>query len=257
MRISLLQLNIEAGRKLPELITYIKENAFDIVQLQEVTGGEFSKYSDGTDIFKTLLEKVEMRGELNKTMHLVNDPLSYFGNATFYSKKLTLTKKEVVWLNPFREIDGFTHGDPDKIRALPRSVLSLAFSHEKGVFWSINTHLAWGPTQLDEPHKIEQGKLLQAYVATLDDPFVLSGDFNVWKESIVVKNLEAIAVNHATKAKITNTLNPHLHRASHLFPPGLAVDYIFTHPSIIVTSFSLVDTPDLSDHLGLQIQFEV
>lgn len=257
MKISLLQLNIEAGRKFSDLVIFINKNNFDVIQLQEVTGGEFSKYQPGLNVFEELKQQISMDGELSVTMHKTSDPASYFGNATFFRKELSLLKKETVWLHPFREVEGFSHGDPDIIRSFPRSLLGLQFAHGNNSFWCLNTHLAWGPTQEDEPHKIEQGKILTDYVSSLKEPFILSGDFNVWKESKIVKELELLAINHAVKNNVTNTLNPALHRASHLFPQGLAVDFIFTHPSLTVNNFSLVDKPDLSDHYGMRIEVEI
>jgi endonuclease/exonuclease/phosphatase family metal-dependent hydrolase len=47
------------------------------------------------------------------------------------------------------------------------------------------------------------------------------------------------------------------HAAKQLFPPGLGVDFAFVSKNISVTDFHLVDTPDLSDHLGLSLTIDV
>jgi endonuclease/exonuclease/phosphatase family metal-dependent hydrolase len=140
---------------------------------------------------------------------------------------------------------------------MPRAVLTTIFSFAGKEISFLNCHLAWGPHSKDEPHKVEQGKKLSEYVKSLTTPFVLTGDFNVDKDSQIVQWLEVVGENLVTKNGITNTLNPHTHAAKQLFPPGLGVDFAFVSKNISVTDFHLVDTPDLSDHLGLSLTIDV
>lgn len=250
MTIKLLQLNIEGGRKLDELIDFIKGKDFDIVHLQEVAGGENS--NTGNDNFSELKERLGYEGELTISTKKKNDSTSYYGNATLYKPLLTPSEKKVIWLKPYQEYEAWEVGG-DFARQLPRNVLSLSFIFDTQQVWFVNTHLAWGPNPYDEQHKVEQGKILYDYVATLQTPFLLSGDFNVVKDSQVVKMIDELATNHTVQAGLTNTLNPRLHRAPQLFPAGLAVDYIYTS-RMTARNFSLVDHPDLSDHYGLSIE---
>lgn len=255
MRVKVLQLNIEAGSQYEKLVEYLKNEDFDIVHLQEVCGGRMSR--SVPDIFTSLKNELGVEGELAMSMHAPQDTTTYFGNATFYKKELKLLKKEIFWIHPFREVGDMDTDDFDFLRSLPRTCLSLQFDFSGTKYWFHNTHLAWGPTQEDEPHKIEQGKKLINYVSSQTPPFLLSGDFNVWKDSVVVRGLEEMSVNHATNASIINTLNPRLHRAKNLFPPGLAVDFLFTSKDVTSENFSLVDSPDVSDHFGLKIDIIV
>ncbi len=250
MKLKIFQLNIQVGRMIDEVIAYCREQDFDIIHFQEVGGGEVSQ-SD-PDNFSTLKNKLSMEGELVIATQQRNDPSSYYGNATFYKSELELISKEILWLKPFQEFDTWSIGG-DFARELPRNALALQFSSRGRTFWSINTHLAWGPTPYDEPYKVKQVMKLHNYVKKMKDPFILTGDFNVTKDSEIVRGFDKVASNHAVQAGLTNTLNPRLHRVSQLFPPGLAVDFIYTSFDLETEDFELVDSPDLSDHYGMKI----
>ena len=84
MQIKFFHLNIEGGRKLDDVIAYVLENDFDIIHLQEVAGGYFSK-DQGIDNLIKLQERLGYSASLTKTWHITNQPDSYFGNATFSS----------------------------------------------------------------------------------------------------------------------------------------------------------------------------
>jgi len=254
MRLKILQLNIQGGVKLDEVITFCRKEDFDIIHLQEVGGGEVS--NSGSDNFLTCKNSLSMEGELTISTQKKNDPSSYYGNATFYKSKLELISKEVVWLKSFQEFEMWTTGG-DFAKELPRNALALQFKYNEKNFWSINTHLAWGPTPYDEPYKIKQVVKLQNFVKKVKIPFILTGDFNITKDSEIIRGFDKVAVNHTTQAGLANTLNPHLHRVRQLFPPGLAVDFIYTSFDLEADNFELVDSPDLSDHYGMKISISV
>lgn len=258
MTIKFLHLNIQGGRRLDEVISYILANNFDIIQLQEVTDGFMSK--NGLDIFEYLKNKLGYEGVLAKSMKIIkgeND--AYFANATFFKREIIIEDKKVIWLKYYEEYkDPVDERDPEFIRAFPHNALALKLKIASKSFWTINTHLAWGPNPLDEPYKIEQAKKLEKFLKEIKGSFILSGDFNVTPDSVIVKSFDLLGTNHARIAGLTNTLNPHLHRAAkELFPGGLAVDYIYTSKDLKTSNFSLISEPDLSDHLGLSIEFIV
>lgn len=238
-----------------EIISYIKDNDFDILHLQEVGAGRLSR--SGFDNFSEIKKRLGYKGELALPWDIKNDKQTYTGNATFYKSTFDYAKKEVVSLKSFCSIEKYIENNDQFIKDLPKNALALQFVFGTQPIWFINTHLAWGPNPKDEPYKVEQGLKLRDYLATLTEPFVLSGDFNVVKSSAVVKAIDELAVNHAVEAHITNTLNPRLHRAKQLFPAGLAVDFIYTTKDLQTSGFDLVDTPDLSDHFGLRIDLKI
>lgn len=269
MLIKLLHLNIFQGKFLPEIIDYVKEHDFDILQFQEVSGGSMSKggvwsgnralqteanpETVGIDCFATIKKELHMEGILNTTIAKRDDHASYFGNATFFKPTLKLEAMQEIFLKPYAEA-----GDtPIPPADAPRAALATTFALEGNSYTFINCHLAWGPTDEDEPYKIEQGKILYEYVKSLQNPFILTGDFNVNKNSQTVSWIEELGRNLVVEKGITNTLNPNVHAAKHLFPPGLGVDFAFVTKDITVKDFQLIDTPDLSDHLGLSLTVEI
>ncbi|HUD44717.1 MAG TPA: endonuclease/exonuclease/phosphatase family protein [Patescibacteria group bacterium] len=253
MTLKFLQLNIESGRFLDEVIAFIQKHDFDIINLQEVSGGKFNKYNQ-FDIFQTLKEKLGYKGELTKTMIGKSDPQSYFGNATFFKPSFSLlNKKEIIWLKPFVELSELPKNN---FQTLPRNALHLTLTKDNLTLNVINAHLAWGPTPLDEPYKINQANILIDYMKNVSQPFVLSGDFNVTPDSQIVKNFNQLARNLTVENHLTNTLNAKTHRVLSLFPPGLAVDYIYTSQDIKVDKFEAIKET-LSDHLGLMTEIVI
>lgn len=268
MTIKLLHLNIFQGKFLPQVIEYIKTHDFDILHFQEVSGGSFSKggtwsgereklttpnpQTIGIDCFQTIKDVLSYEGILLPLTAKRHDASSYFGNATFFKPSLKLIEAKHVYLKPYMD----TGDTPIPAQDMPRAAISAVFSlHKKNVAF-INAHLAWGPTSRDKPYKIEQGKILYEYVQSLTSPFVLTGDFNVEKSSQIVTWMQEVGKNLVVQHHITNTLNPRVHAAKHLFPPGLGVDFAFTSPLLTVSDFHLVDTPDLSDHFGFSLTLE-
>ena len=147
-------------------------------------------------------------------------------------------------------------GDP-RWENVPNSTLVTQFKSLNKSFFVINTHGAWSPKAVDTPEKMRQGKILYEYIKKLRAPFILAGDLNLTKDTIVIKNYQSLSANLIDRYNVMNTLNPRLHYAKELFPKGLAVDYIFTSPEIRVKKFKVIDDIDLSDHLGLKLKFEV
>lgn len=250
MTLKLLNLNIWKGRFIKEILNFVKENDFDILHFQEVAGGKIAQ--DEVDCFSVIKKETGMIGVMPKAWHLPGDPFSYFANATFYKSQFNLQKKETIWLYDLQEIEHphITLGNT------PRNGISLLFEIEGKKIYFINTHQAWGPKPVDTPLKLKQGNILYRHIKKLEYPFILSGDFNVTKDSKIIQKINLISENHIKQNEITNTLNPKTHSAQELFPKGLAVDFIFTK-DLETKDFKVVDSPTLSDHLGLVIEFNL
>lgn len=277
MKIKLLQLNIFQGRYLDNIIDFVKKNDFDILHFQEVTGGGYSeggiyyvpekflkevkgirsklssneKYI-GIDCFGEIKKRLSYEGFISKNAIMDNDESSYFGNATFYKKNLKPEESRIFTIKKAAQMRSLDEFNP---KTVGRSVVLLKYNFPNENIWFVNTHLLWGPTSFDDKPRLKEGKMLIDYLGKLGESFVLSGDFNLSKESEVIEGLSKISVNQAKN--LPNTLNPEVHAARSLFPPGLAVDYIFTSPQIKTANFKLVEKPNLSDHLGLSIEIEV
>jgi len=247
MRIKFFQLNIYMGKWLDNLIDYLKKEDFDILCFQEVSGGRISFHRDNT--FQKIID-LGYDGEISVNWRLKGYEHSFIGNATFFKRSFTLLEKTEVWLREYREIE-----DPKnrESRNDPKASLSLLLEKGGVKLRVVNAHLAWTPTPHDSKEKIRQATLFYEYLKTIKSPFLITGDFNVEKHTEVVKMINKIGRNLTSENNVTNTLNSRLHKAPHLFPPGLAVDYIYISKDIKVEKFEVIDQ-DLSDHLGLYLE---
>lgn len=247
MTISLLHLNTFFGTYLSQIISCVKNNNFDLLHFQEVAFGDLCP--ENKNCFEEF-KKLGFEGEYAISTKS-EDQKKGFGNATLFKNSLKLIDSHVVWLKPYMNVP---HFEKSYAPYQPRNALVLQLEKEGKQFYSVNTHLAWGPTPKDEDYKLHQSNILISYLKTLKKPFILSGDFNVVKDTQVVKHFDELGVNLAKN--ITNTLNPRIHPAKHLFPPGLAVDYIYVSNGVAVKSFEVL-VEDVSDHLGLKSTVEI
>lgn len=252
MQLRFFQLNIYKGKFLPHVIKFIKENNIHIVCLQEVTGGSWSY--EKKDCVKAIKEALGYNAEIVITWKDPKDTTSYFGNATFFDPTILLKEKKVLWLEEFAEVE---NKEDIVLESLPRAVLDLQFEIEGMALRVLNTHLAWGKNDKDDPNKLSQGKKLYEYVKTIHAPYILSGDFNVSPTSQIVSWVSELSRNLLAEYQVKNTLNHRTHYARKLFPQGLAVDYIFSSPTIRVNEFKVIQDIDLSDHFGLLLDFEL
>ncbi|MEK7571201.1 MAG: endonuclease/exonuclease/phosphatase family protein [Patescibacteria group bacterium] len=258
MQLSILQLNINADNFWDRLTAFLKTQNFDILQLQEVTGKDLIGGNMNTkiDCYQELQALLSSRYEsaMAITEWFSSSPqTAYFGNATFYKKDFTLVEKTIV---PLHKRQAPFPSDAKTFEDVSKSILHVTLTINGKNISFLNTHLAWGPTPEEHPHQTEQGEKLIEYLKAVPSPFIFTGDFNLDPNQPTIHRIETIARNLTRENNITNTLNPRLHKVKHLFPPGVAVDYIFVSPDIEVKDFTVLEE-DLSDHLGLTATIEV
>lgn len=257
MKLSFLQLNIFAGMYWENLSAFLEKNDFDVINFQEVAGkhtrvGVVDTRHDCYEELQTLLQD-RYQSTFVLTDRFTSSPDAYTGNATFYKKQCNLIHKDIVWLHkndtPFPS-DATSYEDNGK--AVLHTRLSLHDQH----FSILNTHGAWAKDATEHTHQMEQGERIIEYLKSIDQPYILSGDFNLNPQQPTIQKLNTLARNVTTEHHITNTLNPRTHYAKKLFPSGIAVDYIFVSSDIQVKSFTVVEE-DISDHFGLTAEFDI
>lgn len=252
LKIKLLHLNIEGGRFLDKVVDFVKKNDFDILNFQETNSGKLSK--NGVNCFEYLRKALNYNGELAIEWSTKNDKNSYFGNATFFKKSLNVKNKQTIFLIPYREIPDFKKRI---VQHDPKNILSLLFNFEGKDIYIVNCHLSWNIDSKDDEFRLRKNRKLYEYIKSLNNPFVLSGDFNLDPGSKVVAWMRELGRDLISENNITNTLNPRIHKAREIFPKGITVDYVFVEKSIKVSKFELIDELDLSDHFGLSIELEL
>lgn len=261
----LLQLNIECGKRLEEIAELIISSDYDIICMQEMSGGgrfqmvhresrevDLDKYPS-KDTFVELQRRLPgWKGELVKSFSGKTGE-DYLGNAIFYKPSLSLKSRNVVWMGEPTTLE-VTDLDTNKF---PYTALALEFTTPDQQTLHVMTghFLVWG-RPYDSDVTIKNAKKVYDYVATLKDPFILTGDFNVDARSITCVQFENISRNLVRMLDIRNTLNPRLHRVKALFPEGIACDQIFVSPQIATAGFRLRQE-DISDHFGLELEFEI
>lgn len=253
MPIKFLQLNMYMGKCMDNLLPYLKEQDFDILSFQEVSGDAISFHKANT--FQQICN-LGYEGELSVTWRYKGNPHSFFGEAIFFKPSFTFLHKDEIWLKPYAELatlDGFASED------FPKSVLSVTLEKEGKKIDVLSAHLAWSPIADDTPEKLRQATIFIDYLKTVREPFILSGDFNVSPETKVVEMIDKFGRNLTKKYKLTNTMNLRIHRNKEalLKEGGVAVDYIYTSRDITVKKFDLLENLDLSDHLGLYMEAEI
>jgi endonuclease/exonuclease/phosphatase family metal-dependent hydrolase len=257
MTIKFLQLNIWLGKYLDRVISYIKKNNFDIVCLQEVAGGEFNH--DQRNCFNDLVRKTGMEGQLAIYINKSGDISSYIGNVVLYKREYKMQVNHVIWMKRYAEISNPAIISTRKFAPLvPRSALAILLEKNHQHVMVIDAHLAWGPTPDDAVYKKNQAKKLYHWMKThVRMPFILAGDFNLNPHTKIVTDFSRLGMNLTIKHNITNTLNPRIHYAKHLFPSGIPVDYVITDKKIRVDKFFVEEVADLSDHFGLVAEFKL
>lgn len=257
MTISFLQLNSNADNFWDRLIPFLSKQTFDVIQLQEVTGKETvcGNFHSKRDVFIELQKLLEetYNGELSITQRFTSSHTSYFGNATFYKKSFSMKDHHEFTL--YHETEYYP-SDAKNFAGVGRKLLHLKLERDGKEISFLNTHFAWGPTPIEKHYQTEQGDRLAHYLKIVKKPFIFSGDLNLTADQPTIQNLGRLAINLTEKNNIHNTLNPRLHQVKHLFPKGLAVDYIFTSDDIKVKNFKVLEE-DISDHFGLTAELEI
>lgn len=251
MKLKLLQLNIWKGTYMQAVVDFVRKETFDVLTFQEVTSG-IASADKKSNIFALLMDELAMKGIESVNFRFVEDPESSFANAILYRKPYVLqNKKEIQLTKPISL--SYTNSDWTKA---PRTALCATLTKNGESITIVTTHGAWSPIAEDTKEKIRQGALLFQYLKTIPSPFVVTGDFNAVAETKMMKTYEALTTNLTKTYNVQNTLNPNVHYAKQLFPKGLAVDHILVTPTITVRSFRIIDTPNLSDHLGIAVELE-
>lgn len=241
---------------MPDILAFIKANNFDILCFQELSGGVYTlDHQENLAQFNQALP--QYYGELVKTSNMPGDINSYVGNAIFIKNELQIVKRDDVWMNDFIEQEIITDDPRNSELGLAVIALTLKLEPESTQTLTIATgHFMWEKFPGDTETKINRARIAYDYLASLDHPFILTGDFNVEAHTKTSSQFGQIARNLSVEAKLLNTLNPNRSRHKHLFPPGIMCDYIFPSPGINILEFKVIDKPELSDHFGLYLEFE-
>lgn len=264
----ILSLNAWAGRIYPELLNYLTDVNPDVMCLQEVlrsrdTQAEWLLYRD---------HDVELRQRGN----LFDDVRTAFPNHDAYfcssMRGRLLDGDKPVWAEfglatfvrqscaVIGQAMDFVHGEfsPDGWGPHPRprnAHIVRLFNFEDSTATTIaNIHGIREPDgKHDNPERQAQAQALLELIKRVWRPgekLVVCGDFNVLPGSVTFDALGSIGlVDLVTAYGITDT------RTSHYRKQERYADYILVTPDIDVIRFEAVESPEVSDHRPLLLEF--
>ncbi len=170
----------------------------------------------------------------------------YYGLAMFVKKDLVIVDEGEVYVYKER---GWMHDEFKGNHA--RNLQYVTLHTPSGLKTILNFHGIWnGQGKEDTEDRLLQSDNILKFLNSIDNPFVLMGDFNLLPETKSIKVLEDNGLKNLIKENgITST------RSSHYKKPLKFADYAFVSEGIKVNEFKVL--PDeVSDHLAMYIDIE-
>lgn len=267
----LVSVNAWGGRLYKKLIRYLSLSSADIICLQEVYKGISSNevsVLDSTWSSDVLPVRLNLYQELvdvfdgyccffcpayRKHFKLIdyNSISSIFGNMILVRNELEpLDYNEIYLYKQFMDVSPFNTDMPRKsqcVRLRPMrgsSALIIA-----------NIHGIWGGQFQGETNEIIiQGKKIVELINSISKPsdnIIICGDFNVMPRSFVFEAFQCLNV-----VNLMDSYNVESTRTSYYSGENKHTDHIFVSNRIIINTFEVLDTPEVSDHKVLDFWFE-
>lgn len=244
MRLTFVTWNIEDGKRLDRVISYLKGVAPDIIQLQE-SGTSGKGQREGADNLHERLQRA-------------------FGLPGVYQRMFWAERQGGIFdiglstLSRYTILDQVTYGyeapPTDRVMPIvkgrfgyPRQILGLQLALGKQAHWFFNTHMTVTPDAAVTPGQLESAHRVKRFLAAYD-AYVLSGDMNTPYNSETYRVL-AEGLRDVSKPELP-TLHPTIHPVGHL---RYHVDYVFLKGTKMMAEKSEVPVVDASDHLPVVV----
>lgn len=212
-------------KKEEKIISYLKDNKIDILNLQEV----YSKLDK--DLSKDIIS-------LNYNM---------FGKYRFFLKRiLNRINEKTPIITKYKVINNKTYNLPFLPSTLKRVMTKVEVEINGKLVSIYNTHLDY---MLDITKKRQLKKILKILQKD-NNPIVLTGDFNLKNNNDIFNNfveeMKKLNINHIDV--LDNTWKPSkYHRA---------IDHIFLSDDFVLNSKKIVKNIDISDHYPILIEID-
>lgn len=251
MQIKVISINIWLGGKLfPELVSFLTQEAPDVVLMQEVYNGPATATPDQL-----------------KTLHVLQERLPQYNQAfgaAFMSERYAgiemgnaiLSRFPIVAHDTtFFDIPYGVSGDSKAVgEHIPRNVVRAQLDIGSGrSLHAFSTHGIWLERDGgDTPRRIEMGKTL-ARVCGGVQPAILAGDFNTWANTETIRSICAV-MHDVFGTSLQSTFNLQIKTDAGF--ANAAVDHMFVSRDIRVVS-AACPTVEISDHLPLVVTVDV
>ena len=260
-------LNGWGGKLDGPLLAYLRSSAPDILCLQEVVRSpgsekEWLTYRDGDHL---LPQRANFFDEVAAALpdHIASfcpaaqgvlwdedQPVaSQWGLATFVHRALPITEQTQGFLH--KTFSPFGYGQHPRSR---NAHVVRVFDYEKERFVCV-AHMH-GLRDLsgkgDTPERMAQAEKLLELVrrtASSDDALVVCGDFNVEPQSRTFEILGQLGL-----VDLVVTRGFESTRTSYYTKPGRFADYPLVSEQVVITNFTVVTAPEVSDHCPLVLE---
>ncbi|MEO8104972.1 MAG: endonuclease/exonuclease/phosphatase family protein [Candidatus Saccharibacteria bacterium] len=240
----LVQLNAWGGRLEHQLADLLTAEAANLVCLQEIIS------ASGDALMALTLEELQATLGLGHSFmspvmsfNLMNKTAA-FGNAIL--SEYPLTQQNTIFTNlQYQAAFDFDSHDYN-IRNLQHAQLTVA-GHKLHLLNHHGHHIRQHKN--GDAQTRRQMTQIAAYVATLDGPVILTGDFNLAPHSESLELLNGRLRNLSIEYKLTTTRNS-------LTTKNEVCDYIFVNDAVTVQGFRASDVV-ASDHQALILDFQL
>ncbi|HYD93015.1 MAG TPA: endonuclease/exonuclease/phosphatase family protein [Candidatus Paceibacterota bacterium] len=250
----ILTLNTWGGRAgRDDVLAFFRKHAdIDIFCLQEIWSAPYDQYEGVSAGGKVIQQETIMtQGLQDLTAALPNHQaffrphfLDNYGLCMFVRRDLEVVEEGELFV--YQEKGHIPEGD---IGNHARNIQFVTIRTETGLVTIINFHGLWnGKGKGDCEERLAQTEKILGFLASLDHPYILCGDFNLLPETESLKRFELAGLRNLIKEfGITST------RTALYTKPEKYADYIFVSPGVTVTGFSVL--PDqVSDHAPLLLE---
>lgn len=170
----------------------------------------------------------------------------YYGLAMFVKKDLNIIQEGELFVHQNKEYK------PDGNMGFhARNIQFVTLETSQGTKTIVNFHGLWnGAGKTDTEHRLNQSKKIIDFLKTIDNDFIICGDFNLEPTTTSLKMFEDLGLKNLIKDyNITST------RTKFYTKPIKFADYAFVSPEVNILDFKVL--PDeVSDHAPLYIEFE-
>ncbi len=265
----LISLNIWAGKRLPELLAYLKQEAHttNIFCFQEmlVTTSDIKETPDG---------RADSYIEITKALvgfdgYFQEAEQGHFADAS--KADFPLATGQAIFIKQPSELTVLSHGGlfvkgeagdkPIDNYDHPRVMQYVHCKRADGSMLTIcNLHgcltrdEAGGSPKADSPIRTEQYRRIQEFIDSLDHPYIIVGDFNTRPEIKALIDFEN-GKRNLVKEYNVKTVRSHLYAGREKWNDHLG-DYVIVSPEVKVIHFKVIDNGDVSDHLPMALGFE-
>jgi endonuclease/exonuclease/phosphatase family metal-dependent hydrolase len=251
----LISLNTWGGRAGKEiLLDFIKKHEdIDVFCLQEIwNGGEHmgGKVAGGVALSNIDYRLLTDIGHVLKVHDVYLRPHyhDWYGLAIFVKKSLkvvnegeTYVYKEKRWMD---KTDTGNHA---------RNIQWITLETKKGLMTIINIHGIWtGMGKNDSEDRLRQSEKIIEFTKTLNNPFIIAGDFNLTLETESIKKLERAGMKNLIKEYGIKSTRTELYKKT----AEKFADYIFVSAGVIINRFEILNDI-VSDHSPMLLDFQI